>query len=279
MNYAKQHPSHLRTSCSHYSPCSPSCSPSRSLRAAGFTLVELAISLVVIGLLLAGILKGRELLDNAKTTSLVKQLKSYDSAALMFFDRYGSFPGDLVNALDIIPKCDGSTAFCGLGGNGDRIVGGAMAVDSLAISRPKAREVCAFFVHLYYAEMISNEVGTAGVNCATHATSRGPAPNDTTFFPKSSIDNILIMVRSLGDVAPALNELDDYIPEAHYYNLYPLTIYQSHTIDKKIDDGYALSGDVLLNNSPTCHDDQGVYNLQTANPRSGQCEIVIRANF
>ncbi len=60
----------------------------------GFTLVEIAIVLVIIGLLIGAILKGQELIENAK----IKKIKGdYDSAAAAYyayFDRYNVIPGD-----------------------------------------------------------------------------------------------------------------------------------------------------------------------------------------
>lgn len=60
----------------------------------GFTLVEMAIVLVIIGLLLGGVLKGQELIDNAKVKKLVSDLNSVSVAYNGYLDRYGKIPGD-----------------------------------------------------------------------------------------------------------------------------------------------------------------------------------------
>lgn len=72
----------------------------------GFTLVELAIVMTIIGLLIGGILKGQELLENARVTSTIAQIKSYDAAVTAFRDIYDSWPGDLLNAANRIPGCN-----------------------------------------------------------------------------------------------------------------------------------------------------------------------------
>ena len=64
----------------------------------GYTLVELAISLSVIGLLLTGILKGQELINNAKTKAIAERQNSMKSAWYAYVTRYGGIPGDHAEA-------------------------------------------------------------------------------------------------------------------------------------------------------------------------------------
>jgi prepilin-type N-terminal cleavage/methylation domain-containing protein len=56
--------------------------PIKQTSQAGFTLVELAIVMIIIGLLIAGVLKGQELIANARVTSTVAQVKAIDAAIL-----------------------------------------------------------------------------------------------------------------------------------------------------------------------------------------------------
>ncbi len=60
----------------------------------GFTLVELALVLVIVGLLITGVLKGEALIQNAKVKKLVNQKESITAAFYTFYDRYGTYPGD-----------------------------------------------------------------------------------------------------------------------------------------------------------------------------------------
>ncbi|MBN1545745.1 MAG: prepilin-type N-terminal cleavage/methylation domain-containing protein [Syntrophaceae bacterium] len=60
----------------------------------GFTLVELAIVLVIIGLILAGIIKGQELITNAKIKRAYNAQKEIAAAVYTYFDRYQFYPGD-----------------------------------------------------------------------------------------------------------------------------------------------------------------------------------------
>ena len=65
----------------------------------GFTLVEVAVVLVIVGLLLGGILKGRELINSARVRSLADASASIQAGYFGFIDRYRRVPGDW-NAID-----------------------------------------------------------------------------------------------------------------------------------------------------------------------------------
>lgn len=64
----------------------------------GFTLVEIAIVLVVIGLILGGVLKGQQLIDSARVRSLITDVNGIRSAWFSFQDQYRSLPGDFPSA-------------------------------------------------------------------------------------------------------------------------------------------------------------------------------------
>ena len=60
----------------------------------GFTLVEIAIVLVIIGLLIGGVLKGREMITNAKIKRIENDFSGVAAAIYAYQDRYGALPGD-----------------------------------------------------------------------------------------------------------------------------------------------------------------------------------------
>src|SRR3979490_3632574 len=64
----------------------------------GFTLVEIAIVLVIIGLLLGGVLKGQEMITQAKIKNIINDFNGVTVAVTSYQDRYRAIPGDDQNA-------------------------------------------------------------------------------------------------------------------------------------------------------------------------------------
>ena len=64
----------------------------------GFTLIEIAIVLVIIGLLLGGVLKGQELITGARVRNLISQQDGIKAAFFGFQDRFRALPGDYASA-------------------------------------------------------------------------------------------------------------------------------------------------------------------------------------
>jgi len=68
----------------------------------GFTLVEIAIVMVIIGLLIGGVLKGQAMIENAKIKRLINDMDGMRAATFAYLDRFGMYPGD-ENAVGIPP--------------------------------------------------------------------------------------------------------------------------------------------------------------------------------
>ncbi|MDX2073699.1 MAG: prepilin-type N-terminal cleavage/methylation domain-containing protein [Alphaproteobacteria bacterium] len=64
----------------------------------GFTLIELSIVLVIIGLIVGGILVGQDLIKAAEIRATVSQMEKYATAVNTFRSKYNGLPGDLLNA-------------------------------------------------------------------------------------------------------------------------------------------------------------------------------------
>lgn len=109
----------------------------------GFTLIELAIVLVVIGLLLGGVLKGQELIESARARNIISQIESIKAAYYAFMDKYRAAPGDYPGTLAYANLS--GIASAQIGGNGDGVVR----------DTPQARESLLLWVHLSHADLIS----------------------------------------------------------------------------------------------------------------------------
>jgi prepilin-type N-terminal cleavage/methylation domain-containing protein len=88
---------------------------------AGFTLVEIAIVLVIIGLLLGGVLKGQEMIENARIKSVVGDLNGVSAAFNSYLDRYHAVPGD-ETAATMTARGWAGTAGTGAAGAGDGVL-------------------------------------------------------------------------------------------------------------------------------------------------------------
>ena len=86
-------------------------------RQSGFTLVEIAIVLVIIGLLLGGVLKGQSLIASAKYKNLNSQAQSIETAVYAYQDKYKYLPGD--DPQFTTRGCTVPTGFTAAKGNGN----------------------------------------------------------------------------------------------------------------------------------------------------------------
>jgi type II secretory pathway pseudopilin PulG len=84
------------------------------LQQQGFSLLETVILVLIVGILLAGVLKGQEMITSAKVKRVAGQLDEMRAAYLGFEDRYRALPGDYADAQSAL-YCDGPCPH----GNGD----------------------------------------------------------------------------------------------------------------------------------------------------------------
>lgn len=84
----------------------------------GFTLIELSIVLVIIGLIIGGILVGQELIHGAQVRASIAQIYKYNSAVTTFQMKYNALPGDFSAASTYLPSV-GSTS----NGDGNGLIG------------------------------------------------------------------------------------------------------------------------------------------------------------
>ncbi len=68
----------------------------------GFSLIEVAIAVLVVSLIATFSLKGKELIRTAQLRATIEQIETFQVAINTFIDRYNALPGDLTNAKDLI---------------------------------------------------------------------------------------------------------------------------------------------------------------------------------
>lgn len=213
----------------------------------GFTLLELAIVLVIVGLIVAGIFVGRDLIDNAKLRQQVKQIEQYSVAYTTFKIKYNCIPGDCARATSLFSgTIDGNGN--GILQNGTNLSGDALYATTYFTG--STSEIGAFFQQLSLANLIpGNFTRTTTLNIGYPSTAidsgKGFVPGSFFYnvndwyswaysYPISSWNVGLFFIL----VNPSLAG-GDWSGTNNYGILTPL---QASNIDSKIDDGSPSSG-------------------------------------
>ncbi|MFM9890040.1 MAG: prepilin-type N-terminal cleavage/methylation domain-containing protein [Rickettsiales bacterium] len=214
-----------------------------------FTLVELSIVLVIIGLLVGGILGGQSLIRGAELKTVLTDFSKYKSATIQFKSQYNGLPGDLIDAQDywgvanatpatcVGTSSAGVTATCN--GNGDGAI----------FPSAGSNESYRYWQHLASAGLIQGSYN--GVSTGLDAG----AASDKNNSPVGKMSNSMWFVWNWGNTnqgyGAAFNvQYDNWLQfGAAGVNIWPaeaiLTPEETYAIDKKIDDGKPGTGNVL----------------------------------
>ena len=138
----------------------------------GYTLVELALAMTIVGVLTGGILKSQEMIINANIKKTVRQVTEYSAAMSLFYNKYSYLPGDMPNAEQRIPNCTaaisclnatGPTAGNGIVGIPAQTGSGGpptyLGLDQSGITEEPTQA----WKHMVFAELISGVSGGAEV--------------------------------------------------------------------------------------------------------------------
>ena len=148
----------------------------------GWTVVELAIVLVVVGIILAAIVNASSLIGGSHSQALQAGVKDLSDAITRFRDRYGYLPGDMPNATTRIPGVVAGSCSASANGNGDGQI--------------DAGEVACVPNHLFYAGFIKGGAGaitfSQGQRLVT-AQAIARTASSVTSFPTSTRNVIQLL--------------------------------------------------------------------------------------
>ena len=171
----------------------------RAKKQKGFTLVEIAIVLVIIGLLLGGVLKGQEMINSAKIKSDTDALQALQASTYAYRDRMGIYPGSERSADPTVSADDGLLII-------------ADASNDAADGGKAGDGVAAFFAELNDQGFLKDtapvpSLDDTGYFYAFHGSVAGDAPGDTpmTVEPNKNYVCIVLNVENGLDVATGMD--------------------------------------------------------------------------
>jgi prepilin-type N-terminal cleavage/methylation domain-containing protein len=171
----------------------------------GFTLVEIAVVLVIIGLLLGAILKGQELIENSRVKNAVNDINAIRAATFGYLDRYKSLPGDDGPVATLQARGSAWSPIT-VGGNRD----GTVAAPVNPFAAPTAEHL-GLWQHLRAAGFLTGnpaDVGAAALPKNAFSGVTGVAALTTQM--NNFNNRVLCMSQVPGKAATAIdNQLDD----------------------------------------------------------------------
>ncbi len=192
----------------------------------GFTLIELAIVLVIVGLIVAAVLAGQSIITSSRVQAVLSQVKDYKTQVEIFEDKYAYLPGDMVNAEDMWPDADYATD------NGD----GDGAINPSNIQAANIPEDLLAWEHLYLAKLIPEVLTGDGTSYIVGTTI--PA---TTFKPGGYRIASNVSDNNSEGVVNALR-IDLAVPNVDAMNNSLFVPKVAEALDVKADDGLPSVG-------------------------------------
>lgn len=205
---------------------------------AGFSLVEIAIVVVIIGLIVGGVLIGRDLIQSAGLRSTMSQMEKYNTATANFRDKYRALPGDIRAAQAATYGMEARSGADGHG-DGDKQLEPCINAAAASATRQAGCETLLFWKDLASAEMIEGSYTTA-----TDGTQAIAEDDLAAFFPQAEMGRgNYVTVFTYGH--KNYFEITG-ITSVNGAGLYTLTSkitpVEAFSIDQKVDDGLPTVG-------------------------------------
>ncbi|MFZ4542068.1 MAG: type II secretion system protein [Rickettsiales bacterium] len=226
-------------------------------RPSAFSLVELSIVLVILGLLVGGILSGQALIRAAQIRSQIAQIQNYQIAVNTFRGKYNYLPGDIPDPLASQLGLGARAAANGRG-NGDGLLEGQNGGGAASGAYAMGGEVLTFWCDLTAVGLTTQALQVANsplyvqtVNPVTATTS----PSLSDLFPRAKLENAYLYVWS-SRVGTDISGSTDGGRSGNYFGLSGLdsltvggslnpsyiSVADAWAIDSKRDDGLPYSG-------------------------------------
>lgn len=223
----------------------------------GFTLIELSIVLVIIGLIAGGILVGQDLIRAAEVRAQISQIEKYNSAVNTFKAKFGALPGDM--AVGTANQFGFAVGAGCTGQEGGRDGNGLIESWASGWGWPyfQAGETGLFWQDLsspVAGNLIDGQFPNSG---ATALGCAAPGAWSTTtgttyigdYFPVGKIGHgtFIYVIPNNGYNWYGLAKIIQTDSNATPYTSPTIPVIQAYNIDKKIDDGLPATGSVLAN--------------------------------
>ena len=157
----------------------------------GFSLVELSIVIIIIGLLFVGVSAGSSLIQQAKLRTIMNEMRMIETAIKTFVVAYDDLPGDMPNAYDIWGDDCGPNSLAGAGCNGND--NGIVGLTASIGFQPSQTERYRFWQHMSLAEVIDGSfTGSQSDSCFTSSTI--PCHNSNNSFESRFSDGLLFVL-------------------------------------------------------------------------------------
>lgn len=216
----------------------------------GFSLVELSIVLVILGLLTGGILTGQNLIRAAELRSVSTEFQAYQTAVMTFRDKYFALPGDMPNATNFwgaMTNCGGASPS---GSGTETCSGDGDGVLDFPAAASQTGELFNFWQHLANAGLIEGSYsGISGTGSSSDAEIGENTPASkisnagwSTYYTEFSGSGTYNFQIEGG----YLNTLEFGVNSPGYgTNDTALTPEEAWNIDTKIDDGMPAQGKII----------------------------------